>query len=84
MLKRISKSQRGKHDAISQKIQQPQLHQQLFGYSTVLPIIPMSKLLKAYHLHRVTRLQSNDYGELNNSSANAFIGAAGVSFLTAL
>ena len=64
--------------------QLPQLHQQLFGYSTVLPIIPMSKLLKAYHLHRVTRLQSNDYGELNNSSANAFIGAAGVSFLTAL
>ena len=64
--------------------QLPQLHQQLFGDTTVLPIIPMSKLLKAYHLHRVTRLQSNDYGELNNSSANAFIGAAGVSFLTAL
>ena len=64
--------------------QLPQLHQQLFGDTTMLPIIPMSKLLKAYHLHRVTRLQSNDYGELNNSSANAFIGAAGVSFLTAL
>ena len=64
--------------------QLPQLHQQLFGDTTVLPVIPMSKLLKAYHLHRVTRLQSNDYGVLNNSSANAFIGAAGVSFLTAL
>ena len=64
--------------------QLPQLHQQLFGDTTVLPVIPMSKLLKAYHLHRVARLQSNDYGELNNNSANAFIGAAGVSFLTAL
>ena len=64
--------------------QLPQLHQQLFGDTTVLPVIPMSKLLKAYHLHRVTRLQSNDYGVLSNSSANAFIGAAGVSFLTAL
>ena len=64
--------------------QLPQLHQQLFGDTTLLPVIPMSKLLKAYHLHRVTRLQSSDYGELNNNSANAFIGAAGVSFLTAL
>ncbi len=64
--------------------QLPQLHQQLFGDTTVLPVIPMSKLLNAYHLHRVARLQSNDYGELNNNSANAFIGAAGVSFLTAL
>ena len=64
--------------------QLPQLHQQLFGDTTLLPVIPMSKLLKAYHLHRVKRLQSNDYGELNNNSANAFIGAAGVSFLTAL
>ena len=64
--------------------QLPQLHQQLFGDTTLLPVIPMSKLLKAYHLHRVTRLQSSDYGELSNNSANAFIGAAGVSFLTAL
>ena len=64
--------------------QLPQLHQQLFGDTTLLPVIPMSKLLKAYHLLRVTRLQSYDYGELNNNSANAFIGAAGVSFLTAL
>ena len=64
--------------------QLPQLHQQLFGDTTVLPVIPVSKLLKAYHLHRGTRLQSNDYGELNINSANAFIGAAGVSFLTAL
>jgi fatty acid desaturase len=64
--------------------QLPQLHQQLFGDSKLLPIIPMSKLLLAYHRHRVKRLQSDDYGVLTNDSANAFIGAAGVSFLTAL
>ncbi len=64
--------------------QLPQLHQQLFGNSHLLPVIPMSKLLLAYHRHRVKRLQSDDYGVLTNDSANAFIGAAGVSFLTAL
>jgi fatty acid desaturase len=64
--------------------QLPQLHQQLFGDSNLLPVIPMSKLLLAYHRHRVKRLQSDDYGVLTNDSANAFIGAAGVSFLTAL
>lgn len=62
----------------------PQLHEQLFGNSALLPVIPMSKLLLAYHRHRVKRLQSDDYGVLTNDSANAFIGAAGVSFLTAL
>ena len=64
--------------------QLPKLHQQLFGNSPLLPVIPMSKLLLAYRRHRVTRLQSDDYGVLTNDSANAFIGAAGVSFLTAL
>jgi fatty acid desaturase len=64
--------------------QLPKLHQQLFGDSPLLPVIPMSKLLLAYHRHRLTRLQSDDYGVLTNDSANAFIGAAGVSFLTAL
>lgn len=64
--------------------QLPQLHKQLFGDSPLLPVISMSKLLLAYHRHRVKRLQSDDYGVLTNDSANAFIGAAGVSFLTAL
>ncbi len=62
----------------------PALHQQLFGNTTLLPVIPMSKLLTAYHRHRMTRLQSENYGVLTNESANGFIGAAGVSFLTAL
>ena len=62
----------------------PKLHVQLFGETSDLPVIPMRKLLLAYHRHRVKRLQSDDYGKVNNQSANAFIGAAGVSFLTAL
>ena len=62
----------------------PKLHAELFGDTRLLPIIPMSKLLTAYHRHRITRLQNDDYGVLTNDSANAFIGAAGVSFLTAL
>lgn len=64
--------------------QLPKLHAELFGDSALLPVIPMAKLLLAYHRHRVTRLQSDDYGVLTNNSADAFIGAAGVSFLTAL
>jgi fatty acid desaturase len=64
--------------------QLPALHRKMYGDLNVLPVIPMSKLLSAYHHHRITRLQSDDYGVLNNDSANAFIGAAGVSFLTAL
>ncbi len=64
--------------------QLPALHADLFGTSSHLPVIPMRKLLLAYHRHRVTRLQSDDYGIVNNQTANAFIGAAGVSFLTAL
>jgi fatty acid desaturase len=64
--------------------QLPKLHADLFGDSSSLPVIPMSKLLLAYHRHRVTRLQSEDYGVVTSESANAFIGAAGVSFLTAL
>jgi hypothetical protein len=62
----------------------PALHKKMFGSSTELPIVPMSKLLLAYHRHRVARLQSDDYGVISNQTADAFIGAAGVSFLTAL
>jgi len=64
--------------------QLPALHEKLYGDLAVLPVIPMAKLLTAYHRHRITRLQSDDYGVLSNASADAFIGATGVSFLTAL
>ncbi len=62
----------------------PKLHADLFGTSQSLPVIPMHKLLLAYHRHRVKRLTSGDYGKVTNHSADGFIGAAGVSFLTAL
>ena len=62
----------------------PELHKKMFGDSVVLPVIPMSTLVSAYHLHRVARLETDTYGILTNENANAFIGAAGVSFLTAL
>ena len=62
----------------------PKLHADLFGQTQLLPVIPMRKLLWAYHRHRVTRLQSDDYGLVHSQSADGFIGAAGVSFLTAL
>ncbi len=62
----------------------PAMHQKMFGESTALPVIPMHKLLLAYHRHRITRLQSDNYGEVSNQTADTFIGAAGVSFLTAL
>ncbi len=62
----------------------PTLHAQLFGETSDLPVIPMRRLLLAYHQHRIKRLQSDDYGVVNNQSADGFIGAAGVSFLTAL
>lgn len=64
--------------------QLPALHKKLYGDLALLPVIPMAKLISAYHHHRIARLQSDDYGVLTNDSANAFIGAAGVSFLTAL
>lgn len=62
----------------------PGLHKKMFGGMQQLPIVPMSKLLYAYHRHRLTRLQSDDYGVITNQTADTFIGAAGVSFLTAL
>ena len=62
----------------------PELHKKMFGGTQQLPVVPMTKLLWAYHHHRLTRLQSDDYGVITNQTADTFIGAAGVSFLTAL
>ena len=62
----------------------PKLHADLFGDMQTLPVISMHKLLLAYHRHRVKRLINDDYGIVSNQSADGFVGAAGVSFLTAL
>ena len=72
------------HKPIAPWYQLPQLHGELFADTAKLPVIPMSTLLSAYHRHRIARLQSDDYGVITNDSAKGFIGAAGVSFLTAL
>ena len=64
----------------------PALDAQLFPADHV-QIIPMSELLKGYHRDRVGRILSDDYGEVVTSGPNkadGFLGAAGVSFLTAV
>ncbi len=64
----------------------PALHHSLFGDKTNLPVIPMSRLLKAYHQYRVTRVASDDYGTISDGphGADGFVGGVGVSFLTAI
>ncbi len=67
--------------------QLPELHEKLYGkLSESAPVVPMGQLLKSYHKYRLTRLESNDYGtlEFKAGGADNFIGAVGVSFLTAI
>ncbi|MFM9836358.1 MAG: fatty acid desaturase family protein [Methylophilaceae bacterium] len=67
--------------------QLPALHEKLYGkIDTSAPVIPMRQLLKSFHRHRITRLVSDDYGtlEFKPNGADGFIGAVGVSFLTAI
>jgi fatty acid desaturase len=65
----------------------PRLHDQLFPREYE-QIIPMIELLKGYHRDRVARILSDDYGVVVTSNpsgkADRFLGAAGVSFLTAV
>jgi len=63
----------------------PQLHAQLFPVDYV-QVIPMMELLKGYHRDRISRIVSDDYGEMGRGEhrADRFLGAAGVSFLTAV
>ena len=63
----------------------PKLHAELFGreYGQVIPMID---LLRGHHRHRVKRILSDDYGEVGAGPGKAerFLGAVGVSFLTAV
>ena len=64
----------------------PKLHARLFPGEHV-QTIPMLELLKGYHRDRVARILSDDYGEVKTGGPNradGFLGAAGVSFLTAV
>ena len=63
----------------------PALHRTLYGEGC-RQIIPMSRLLNPFHRHRVKRVLSDDYGVVDsaNRTADGFIGAVSVSFLTAV
>jgi len=61
------------------------LHRSLYGEKDQ-QVIPCRALLASYHRHRVARVLSDDYGSVSMSGdrAGAFLGAVGVSFLTAV
>lgn len=64
----------------------PALHARLFPGEHA-QTLPMVELLKGYHRDRVARILSDDYGEVKAAGPNradGFLGAAGVSFLTAV
>jgi fatty acid desaturase len=63
----------------------PKLHGQLFPGDYV-QVLPMADLLRGYHRDRVARVLSDDYGEVGEGpgKADRFLGAVGVSFLTAV
>ena len=63
----------------------PALHQSLFG-SKDQQVVTCRELVRGYHRHRVGRVVADDYGSVaaDGERANAFLGAVGVSFLTAV
>jgi fatty acid desaturase len=63
----------------------PALHRALYEEKDP-QVIPCRALLASYHRHRVARVLSGDYGTVSPSGnrAGAFLGAVGVSFLTAV
>ncbi|MBL8387342.1 MAG: fatty acid desaturase [Hydrogenophaga sp.] len=67
--------------------QLPALHRQLYADQSP-QVVTVGELLRAYHRHRVTRVLAKDYGEVlppgTPHRADGFIGAVGVSFLTAV
>ncbi len=67
--------------------QLPAYHRQLYG-DTYAQVLPVRVLLRAFHVHRVQRVLSGDYGAVAGPEtprrADGFVGAVGVSFLTAV
>jgi len=63
----------------------PSLHRSLYGTQDP-QVIPSGALLGNYHRYRVVRVLADDYGSVaqDGKSAGSFIGAVGVSFLTAV
>lgn len=65
--------------------QLPKLHVQLYANDTT-QVLPCSILFKSYHKYRVSRVLADDYGVVQPDGLRAerFLGAVGVSFLTAI
>ncbi|MEO8038386.1 MAG: fatty acid desaturase [Betaproteobacteria bacterium] len=63
----------------------PALHAQLFP-GEYRQVIPMIELLRGYHRDRIRRIVADDYGTVGEGpgKADRFLGAVGVSFLTAV
>jgi fatty acid desaturase len=63
----------------------PALHRQLYGDQDA-QVIPCRELIVNYHRYRVVRVMAEDYGAVLAGSRRAagFVGAVGVSFLTAV
>ncbi|MGC1458153.1 MAG: fatty acid desaturase [Steroidobacteraceae bacterium] len=63
----------------------PALHRELYGEHDP-QVIPSRSLIVNYHRHRVARVLAEDYGSVAHGQqrASGFLGAVGVSFLTAV
>jgi fatty acid desaturase len=63
----------------------PALHRSLYGEKDG-QVITCRQLLGSFHRHRVSRVLATDYGTVAKSGerADTFLGAVGVSFLTAV
>ncbi len=84
----------GYHNAHHERAAAPwyrlaQVHQELYGAQTTT-LMPLSRLLRAWHRHRVARVSAEHYGAGGAGDArdaviadiDQFVGAHGVSFLT--
>lgn len=67
--------------------QLPAFHRKLYGDAYV-QVIPVRQLLRSFHVNRVRRVMADDYGAVlppdRAGRADGFLGAVGVSFLTAI
>jgi fatty acid desaturase len=63
----------------------PALHRELFG-ADERQVIPARRLLRNFHRYRVARIAQEDYGAVDTERGDTerFVGADGVSFLTAI
>jgi fatty acid desaturase len=64
----------------------PALHRSLYGEQRDRQVITCRELVGSYHRHRVRRVLSENYGSVAAAGdrAGGFLGAVGVSFLTAV